>query len=101
MQGAAIPAGERVLLLYGAANRDERRFPDPDRFDISREPRRHLAFGEGIHFCIGAALARLETRVALSAWLAAMPSYALDGQPERMPAYNMRSLRRLPVAVGG
>ncbi len=101
VQGAAIPAGARVLLLYGAANRDERRFPDPDRFDITREPQRHLAFGEGIHFCIGAALARLETRVALSAWLAAMPSYALDGQPERMAAYNMRSLRQLPVAVGG
>jgi cytochrome P450 len=95
--GTDIPARERVLLLYGSANRDERRFDDPARFDVTREAKRHLAFGEGIHFCIGAPLARLEARVALRALLARTPEYELSGPPEWMPAYNMRSLVRVPV----
>jgi cytochrome P450 len=66
---ATIPAGATVAVLLGSANRDERRFPDPDRFDIDRDPRGHLAFGFGEHFCLGSALARLEARVALEALL--------------------------------
>jgi cytochrome P450 len=65
--GTAIPKGAIVAALIGSANRDERRFPDPDRFDVGREPRGHLAFGFGEHFCLGSALARLEARVALEA----------------------------------
>ena len=65
LHGVTIPAGGRVVLLYGAANRDERQFPDPDRFDIRRERGRHLGFGEGVHGCLGAPLARLEARIAL------------------------------------
>jgi cytochrome P450 len=92
-----IPGGERVLLLYGAANRDERRFDSPDEFDPAREPKRHLAFGEGIHFCIGAPLARLQTRVAIEELLSRFPRYELAGPVERSPAYNMRSLSSLPI----
>jgi beta-dihydromenaquinone-9 omega-hydroxylase len=60
-----IPAGSRVLLLFGAANRDPRKFPDPDVFDIDRNPTDHVGFGSGIHHCLGAKLARLEARVVL------------------------------------
>jgi cytochrome P450 len=62
-----IPRGAVVVPLFGSANRDERRFPDPDRFHVEREAKGHLAFGFGIHFCLGAALARLEAGVALEA----------------------------------
>jgi cytochrome P450 len=92
-----IPRGERVLLLYGAANRDARRFESADEFDVAREPKRHLAFGEGIHFCIGAPLARLQTRVAIEELLSRFPRYGLAGPVERSPAYNMRSLSSLPI----
>jgi cytochrome P450 len=95
-----IPAGERVLLLYGAANRDERRFESADVFDVDRESKRHLAFGEGIHFCIGAPLARLQTRVALEELLSRFPEYGLAGPIERSPAYNMRSISSLPIRCG-
>jgi cytochrome P450 len=62
--GAKLPKEAQILLLFGSANRDEARFPDPDRFDIHRDAQPHLAFGHGVHFCLGAALARLEARVA-------------------------------------
>ena len=65
LHGVTIPAGGRVVLVYGAANRDERRFADPDRFDVTRGKQRHLGFGEGMHGCIGAPLARLEAKIAL------------------------------------
>ena len=63
--GVTIPAGQMVLPWTASANRDSRQFPDPDRFDVRRDPNRHLAFGHGIHFCVGAPLARLEARIAL------------------------------------
>ncbi|MQA17593.1 MAG: cytochrome P450, partial [Pseudonocardiaceae bacterium] len=63
LHGTQMRAGETVLLLFGSANRDDRVFPDPDRLDITRKPERQVAFGHGIHFCLGAALARLEGRV--------------------------------------
>jgi len=94
-----IPAGERVLLLYGSANRDERRFEAAHEFDVTREPKRHLAFGEGIHFCIGAPLARLQTRIALEELLSRFPRYEIGEPVERSPAYNMRSLSSLPISV--
>ena len=66
LHGQTIPAGKLVLLMLGSANRDPRQFPDADRFDIARTPNPHIAFGHGVHFCLGAALSRMEARVALT-----------------------------------
>ena len=68
LAGTRIPKGAYVAPLLGSANRDERRFPDPDRFDIDRDPQGHVGFGFGKHFCLGASLARLEARIALERW---------------------------------
>ncbi len=81
--GVTIPAGGRVVLVYGAANRDERRFTDPDRFDVTRGRFRHLGFGEGMHGCLGAPLARLEAKVALEEALPVLGDYTIAGPPER------------------
>jgi cytochrome P450 len=70
VDGVVIPEGDRVLILYGAANRDERRYPDPDRFDVTREARDHLAFGYGVHRCAGGHLAQLELEALLRAVVA-------------------------------
>ncbi len=75
IHGAEIRAGSRVLLLFGSANRDERRWEAPEKFDIYRQPLRNLAFGEGIHHCLGAPLARMEARVAIEEFLVAFPNY--------------------------
>ena len=71
-----------MLLVWGAANRDEREFADAERLDIRRPETRHLAFGQGIHFCLGAALARLEARVAFEELLRRVPTYELADAPE-------------------
>jgi cytochrome P450 len=81
LHGETIPKDCRLLLMLGAANRDGREFDDPDRFDVSREIRRHLAFGRGIHHCLGSPLARLEARVALEELLARYPRYVLEREP--------------------
>ncbi|MFF9490125.1 cytochrome P450 [Streptomyces sp. NPDC014676] len=96
--GVRITRGEWVLVGLAAADRDADRFPDPDRFDIRRDTRGHVAFGHGIHHCLGAPLARLETRVALRSLLERAPDLALDGQPgEWLPGVLMRGVRSLPV----
>jgi cytochrome P450 len=76
--GTRVPAGSRILMLTGSANRDERAFPNPDRFDVRREPNEHLALGLGVHFCLGAALARLESRVALEELGRRFPRFGVD-----------------------
>lgn len=76
--GVEIPAGSKVLLLIGSANRDRREFDDPDRFDVRRVIKRHISFGYGAHFCLGAALARLEARLALAGTLARFPRWDID-----------------------
>ena len=82
--GTKIPEGEPIMILFASANRDERQFAEPDRFDITRDTRGHLAFGFGIHFCLGASLARLEARVALEAILSRCRDlHRLDSGPVR------------------
>lgn len=99
IDGTTIPAGERVVLIYGSANRDERRFEDPDRFDVRRPRLRHLGFGEGIHHCLGAPLARLEGRVLLEELLAGYPTWTVTGEIVRPPSHNARGIATLPVRL--
>jgi cytochrome P450 len=99
LHGTAIPAGARVVLVYGAANRDERQFDDPDRFDITRGRFRHLGFGEGRHGCLGAPLARLEARIALEEALPVLGDYELAGPAVRYRTTpNMYVWDRLPLS---
>jgi beta-dihydromenaquinone-9 omega-hydroxylase len=96
---ASIPAGGRVLLLYGAANRDPRKFPQPDDFLIERNPTDHLAFGSGIHFCLGAHLARLEGAIVLRELVERVEAIELAGEPSWNPNPSLRGLSRLPVRL--
>jgi len=98
VDGAAIPAGERVVLLLGSGNRDERHYPDPDRFDIHRNPTDHLAFGHGIHLCIGAGLSRLEIESVLGAMVKHVTHLEL-GEPVRRLNNTVRGFSSLPVTV--
>jgi cytochrome P450 len=99
LHGTAIPEGARLLLLTGSAGRDERHYADADRFDIRRsEP--HLSFGKGIHFCLGASLARLEARVALEETLRRFPSWEVDhAHCEFLYSSTVRGYLRLPISV--
>jgi len=98
LHGKEIPAGAFVAPLIGSANRDERRFPDPDRFDIGRQPQSHLAFGFGKHFCLGASLARLEARCALETLLARLPAIERCSEERRfVDSFLVRGPRRLAV----
>lgn len=96
--GEIIPGRARVLLLNGSANRDESQFPEAARFDIERNPTDHLAFGYGIHYCLGAQLARLEARVALEALLFDMPPFIGQAERvERIRVLNLRGPQTLPL----
>ena len=98
-----MPPGEWVLLATSSANRDPERFPDPDRLDLDRDARGHVAFGHGIHFCLGAPLARMEAEVALGALLARFPRLALAATPEELRHRRtslMNGLESLPVRLG-
>ncbi|MFJ4785244.1 cytochrome P450 [Streptomyces sp. NPDC088794] len=96
--GTHIEKGDAVMVGLTAADRDGLRYPAPDRFDIRRDTRGHVAFGHGIHFCLGAPLARLEGRTAIRTLLERAPDLALDGPPgEWLPGMLMRGVRSLPV----
>ncbi len=98
VDGRRIPKDARLLIINGASGRDPRRFPDPDRYDVRRETLQHLGFGYGRHFCLGASLARLESRIALEEVLARMPEYAVDqAGVERMHSSNVRGFSGLPL----
>ncbi len=93
-----VPEGNVMLLLTASANRDERRFPDADRFDVRRKIERHLTFGYGIHHCLGAALARLEGRVALDEVLKRFPTWEIDwANAVQARTSTVRGWERLPV----
>ena len=101
--GATIPRGEMVYAVVASANRDGRQFPDPDVLDVSREPNRHLSFGLGAHFCLGAPLARLEGQIAIGTLLRRAAGAAAGGPPERLRwrgGLILRGLVGLPVAFG-
>jgi cytochrome P450 len=96
----SLPAGSRLALLTGSAGRDERHFPDPDRFDVERSFDRHLTFGYGVHYCLGANLARLEAKVVLEETLARFPSWEVDeGAIEMVHTSTVRGPVHVPVAV--
>jgi cytochrome P450 len=97
--GRPIAAGSFVLMLVGAANRDPGLCPDPDLFSVRRGERRHLAFGHGIHFCLGAPLARLEAAIALRQLLPALPRLRVAGEPEWKPNTVLRGLEHLWLAA--
>jgi cytochrome P450 len=101
LHGQRVPAGSAILFLLGAANRDDRRFPDPDTFDIRRKITQHLTFGFGIHFCLGAALARLQGRVALDEVLDRFPDWEVDtSRAELAPTSTVRGWETLPASLG-
>jgi cytochrome P450 len=100
--GVAIKAGAVISVAIGAANRDETRYPDPDRFDVFRDPQQHIAFGFGPHICLGMHLARMETRVAVDALLDRLPGLRLDpdGDDPHIHGQIFRSPTALPVLFG-
>jgi cytochrome P450 len=96
-----IPAGSVMLFLLGSANRDDRRFPDGDNFDIHREVTRHLTFGNGIHLCMGSALARMEGRIALEELLVRIPEWDIDYDKAKLsPTSTVRGWETLPAVIG-
>jgi cytochrome P450 len=100
LSGATVPAGKLVLAVIGSANRDPRRFADPERLDVARDPNPHVAFGHGIHFCLGAALSRLEGRIALADLLPRLHGAELATaawEPRR--AFNVHGPARLPIRL--
>jgi cytochrome P450 len=97
LHDGVIPEGARVALLWASANRDERRWVDPDRLDIGREPQRHVSFGDGIHHCLGAPLARLEARIVFEELFRRIPEYAVSGPIVRIKTPTDRALESLPV----
>lgn len=101
LHGQTMKAGDAVILAYGSANRDERMFADPDRYDITRRPKRHLGFGGGVHSCIGSMLARVATQVTFEEMLTAIPEFTrVDETLQWVPSSNFRSPRVLRLARG-
>ena len=99
--GQKIAAGEKVVMWYSAANRDEGVFPDPDRFDIERpEARKHLTFGHGEHMCVGNMVARLQLRIAIAAFINRFDTLEVVEPPEYLQTNQAISIKRVMVRVG-
>ena len=97
--GVVIPRGAEVALLFGSANRDPEVFADPDRLDVGRADNPHISFGAGIHFCLGAPLARIELIESFGALMDRAPELELVGEPVWKPGYVIRGLESLDVRV--
>jgi cytochrome P450 len=97
VRGVPIAAGESVLLSYASANRDEEVFDDPFRFDVGRDPNKHNAFGYGVHFCLGAALARMEVNSFFSELVPRLESVEVAGDPQHMATIFVGGLKHLPI----
>jgi cytochrome P450 len=97
IRGTTVKAGQDVLLSYWAANHDEEVFENPFSFDIGRTPNKHLAFGFGVHYCLGAMLARMELKALYSALLPRLKSVELDGEPELIRSTFVSGLKKLPI----
>ena len=100
--GTEIPAGSLAFILLGAANRDPAQFPHPELFDVGREPNEHVSFGDGIHFCLGAPLARLEGAIAIESMLEKFPCLRLvnpDARLEYRGSMALRGLSKLPLSI--
>jgi cytochrome P450 len=96
LHGQTLRAGDKVALAFGSANRDGRKFPNPDVYDLDRQPTGHLGFGAGKHFCLGASMARLVTETAMTRFLTRVPDYYLTSDEL---AWNSSSNFRSPVAL--
>jgi unspecific monooxygenase len=101
VQGVRIERGQEVALLFAAANRDERAFTDPDRIILDRDPNPYLSFGAGIHYCLGAPLAKLEFEILFSKMLEVLPRLEVTTAPRWKPRFVLRGLEAIPVRVGG
>lgn len=99
--GTEIPVGDKIALLFGSANRDPRRFDAPDEFRIDRGDSDHITFGAGVHFCLGAPLARLELEVAVGRLSATMPNLALVAEPRREDGFVIRGYERVDLSPSG
>ncbi len=99
IEGLEVPPRQRVLVMYGSANRDERHYPEPDRFDVTRNPVDQLAFGRGIHLCVGINLAKLEAVSYLGALVRHVRRFELVGEPQWLRNNTLHGLRALPVTV--
>lgn len=97
--GQAMAVGDRVAMLFGSAQRDPRRFDDPDRFDVGRDDPAHIGFGGGIHYCVGAPLARLELAVALADLVRRFPEMEMAAEPVHHPAFVIRGLTELRLTI--
>jgi 4-methoxybenzoate monooxygenase (O-demethylating) len=97
--GVRLADGQKVLLLFAAANRDPRRWDNPDTFDVTRRAAGHMTFGTGIHGCVGQAVARLETEAILTALARRVASFELTGEPERRLNNTLRGFDRMPLRV--
>ena len=95
-----IRKGEKVVMYYGAANRDPSVFEDPEVFDITRKPNPHFAFGIGTHFCMGSHIARLVMRVTFEEFLRRFPKVSLAGPAERLESNFISGIKRMPVRLG-
>jgi cholest-4-en-3-one 26-monooxygenase len=97
IRGTKIKQGEKVVMYYPSANRDEDVFPDPFKFDVGRTPNEHLAFGTGQHFCLGASLARLEIRIMFEELIRRLPKFELTGKPRRLRSNFINGYKEIPA----